>query len=103
MREQASSTSITAIILFRWIPSQLFLKIPSRDALIKLAGHMSLTRNPTAPTSIQVDKSAVALDTEVQELERQCIELKGCLKANGKKIKDAIYKYSLLSRKCIHD
>jgi len=80
-----------------------FLGVPSRDALIKLAGHMSLTRDPTAPTSIQVDKSAIALDTEVQELERQCIELKGCLKANGKKIKDAIYKYSLLSRKCIHD
>jgi len=57
--------------------------------MIKLAGHMSLTRDPTAPTSIQVDKSAIALDTEVQELERQCIELKGCLKANGKKIKDA--------------
>ena len=99
MREQASSTSITVII--QMDTQSAFLRVPSRDALIKLAGHMSLTRDPTAPTSIQVDKSAIALDTEVQELERLCIELKGCLKANGKKIKDAIYKYSLLSRKCL--
>ena len=47
-----------------------FLGVPSRDALIKLAGHMSLTRDPTAPTSIQVDKSVITLNTKVQELER---------------------------------
>ena len=57
--------------------------------MIKLAGHMSLTRDPAAPTSIQVDRSAVALDTEVQELDRQRIELRGRLKANGEKIKNA--------------
>ena len=69
-----------------------FLGVPSRDAMIKLAGHMSLTRDPAAPTSIQVDRSAVALDTEVQELDRQRIELRGRLKANGEKIKNAIKK-----------
>jgi hypothetical protein len=65
-----------------------FLGVPSRDAVIKLAGHMSLTRDPTALTSIQVDRSAITLDTEVQQLERQRIELRHSLTANGKKIKN---------------
>jgi hypothetical protein len=56
--------------------------------MIKLAGHMSLTRDPAAPTSIQVDRSAITLDTEVQQLEKQRIELRQSLTANGKKIKN---------------
>src|SRR5439155_2611265 len=53
-----------------------YLGTPSKDVLINLIGHMDLTRDPKAPSSIQPDQKAVKLDPEVQRLEDQRAQLR---------------------------
>ena len=36
-----------------------FLEVPSRDALVKLSGHMSLTRDPSVVTSVKVNHASI--------------------------------------------
>jgi len=55
------------------------LGVTSRDALIKLGGHMSLTRDPSAPSKVPRDQSAVDSDPEVQALVKERTRLRGDL------------------------
>ncbi|KAF1810595.1 hypothetical protein P152DRAFT_475428 [Eremomyces bilateralis CBS 781.70] len=65
-----------------------FLEVPSNDALIKLAGHMSLTRDPSAADSINVEHSAVDSDPGIQETEKTCLRLRKDLIETFGKIKN---------------
>ncbi|KAF1815641.1 hypothetical protein P152DRAFT_192051 [Eremomyces bilateralis CBS 781.70] len=53
-----------------------FLEVPSKDALIKLAGHMSLTRDPSAADSIKVENSAIDRDRSIQQIQKLCLQLR---------------------------
>ncbi|KAI9763720.1 MAG: hypothetical protein M1839_006318 [Geoglossum umbratile] len=66
-----------------------YLGTPSKDALINLAGHMNLTRDPEAPNSIRPDLRAVKLDLEVQALEDERAQLRADIIAKFGSIKSA--------------
>ncbi|KAI9770756.1 MAG: hypothetical protein M1840_003006 [Geoglossum simile] len=66
-----------------------YLGTPSKDALINLAGHMNLTRDPEAPNSIRPDLRAVKLDPEVQALEDERAQLRADIIAKFGSIKSA--------------
>ncbi|KAF1814524.1 hypothetical protein P152DRAFT_447870 [Eremomyces bilateralis CBS 781.70] len=65
-----------------------FLEVPSSDALIKLAGHMSLTRDLSAADSINVEDSAVDSDPSIQEIEKTCLRFRKDLIETFGKIKN---------------
>jgi hypothetical protein len=67
-----------------------YLRTPSKYVLINLIGHMSLTRDPEAPSSIQPDQKAVRLDPEIQRLEDQRAQLRADIVAELGSIKAAI-------------
>ncbi|KAF1810113.1 hypothetical protein P152DRAFT_140144 [Eremomyces bilateralis CBS 781.70] len=65
-----------------------FLEVPSKDALIKLAGHMSLTRDPSAADSIKVENSAIDCDPGIQQIQKLCLQLRKNLTKTFGKIKN---------------
>src|SRR6266516_3792650 len=66
-----------------------YLGTPSKDALIKLAGHMGLTRDPKARQSVKPNRLAITLDPEVQSLENLRAQLKADITARYGPIKAA--------------
>ena len=67
-----------------------FLEVPSSDALIKLSGHMSLTRDPSVETSIKIDKTAINSNPDVLYLESICSQLRDDIIKDYGKIKNSV-------------
>jgi hypothetical protein len=53
-----------------------YLETSSKNALINLTGHMSLTRDLRAPDSIKSSRLGAMLDPDVQELEKRRVQLR---------------------------
>jgi len=67
-----------------------YLGTPSKDTLINLAGHMNLTRDPEALSSIPSHQRAVKFDPEVQRLEDERVQCRADIMAKFGSIKAAI-------------
>jgi hypothetical protein len=68
-----------------------YLDTPSKNALINLAGHMNLTRDPRAFDSIKPNRLIATLDPDVQELDKRRFQLRADIIIQFGRIKTAAH------------
>jgi hypothetical protein len=87
-RDRTSLIVTTAKNVVQMDTQAAILELPSRDALVRLGGNMSLHRDPSAPSATKIDPAIVDRDPEFQDSQRalnnqrtQIIKCFGSIKA----------------------